>query len=214
MSDDLTTSVPPITPAPPPVDPYAAPAAPAAPAASATEPVRVTPAPKRTASGGRFLNLLLGVAVAVAIGGVAFAVGRSTAPAAASGFGRGGTFLSGNGLPGGSFDPNPAGAPGQGGTGQGRFGGGFGGLTISGTVESVSGDTLTIKTASGQTIEVTTSSDTAYHQEAAATAADVTTGTTVKVQVDFSGRGQGAQGGQGGATAGTVGTASDVTVVP
>ena len=63
----------------------------------------------RRSSSGRWLNVLLGVAAAVAIGGVAFAVGRSTAPAsAATGFGRGpadGPFASG------SFDPSASGAP-------------------------------------------------------------------------------------------------------
>ena len=53
------------------------------------EPVRpVVTAPRRSSS-GRWLNLLLGVAAAVAIGGIAFAVGRSTAPVAAAGFDRG-----------------------------------------------------------------------------------------------------------------------------
>ena len=57
------------------------------------------------------------------------------------------------------------------------------GLTIRGTVESVDGDTVTIKTANGQTIEVTTGADTTYNTQAPGSASDVTDGTTVQVQL-------------------------------
>ena len=67
MSDEPTLATP-VTPAP-------------------VEPVR-RPGRHGVGSSGRWLNLLLGVAAAVAIGGVAFAVGRSTAPVAAARFGR------------------------------------------------------------------------------------------------------------------------------
>ena len=71
MSDDPTQSTP--------IAPSAEPA---------VEPVRpIVTAPRRSSS-GRWLNVLLGVAAAVAIGGVAFAVGRSSAPVNAAGFGR------------------------------------------------------------------------------------------------------------------------------
>jgi hypothetical protein len=169
------------------------------------EPVRPTVSAPRRSSFGRWLNLLLAVAAAVAIGGIAFAVGRSTAPAAAGGFGQ---FRDGN-FPGGSFDPNASFAPGR---------GGFfaaGGLTVEGTVQSVSGDTLTIATESGRTVEVTLGADTEYHKQAAGAASDVTTGSKVSVQVDLAGRGQADSGqGGGGATSGPTGTASDVTVIP
>jgi hypothetical protein len=162
------------------------------------------PAPRRSTS-GRWLNLLLVVAAAVAIGGIAFAVGRGTAPAAAR-FGQG---------PNGAIarDPNGSFAPG------GPNGGGFlaaGGLTVEGTVESVTGDTMTIKTADGRTVEVTLGSDTEYHQQAAGSAADVTTGSKVAVQLDVTGRGpgQGGTAGGDGAATGPTGTASDVTVIP
>ena len=112
----------------------------------------MTPGPaassRKSGSGGRLLNIVLVVAAAVAIGGVAFAVGRNTAPVSAStGTGRGnGTF--GGAFPGRSFTPGASGAPGF---GRGGFGGALGGagLTIQGTVESVDGDTMTIKTANG-----------------------------------------------------------------
>ncbi len=163
----------------------------------------VTPAPARRTSSGRTLNVLLAIAAAVAIGGVAFAVGRGTAPAATA-LGRG-NLGPGVGLPGASFVPGASGAPGQGGPG------GFigrGGLTIRGTVQSVDGDTLTIETDTG-TIDVTIGTDTGYHTQAAASAADVIAGATVSVSLDL-----GAGGPGGGTTDGPIGTASDVTVIP
>jgi hypothetical protein len=215
VSDDPTQSTPvePIWAAP--TTPTANPAAgaPTAPIAPSTqpplEPVRPVAASPRRSSSGRWLNLLLGVAAAVAIGGIAFAVGRSTAPAPASAFGRnpnGPAFI------GGSFDPNASFAPGRGNNGA-LFG--AGGLTVEGTVQSVNGDTLTITTDDGRTMEVSLGADTEYHQQAAGSASDVTTGSKVSVQLDL-GRGQGPNGGQGGngGATGPTGTASDVTVIP
>ena len=57
------------------------------------------------------------------------------------------------------------------------------GLTVRGTVESVDGDTVTIKTANGQTIQVSTGADTTYNTQAPGSASDVTEGTTVQVQL-------------------------------
>jgi len=147
--------------------------------------------------GSSLLNALLGLALVVAVGGVAFAVGRMTAPQTAA-------FP--NGGPGGGNFPGGPGAsfvPGGGGNvpGGGLFGGG--GLTLEGTVESVSGDTLTIRTADGQTVEVTLPAETTYHTQGSASSADVTSGSTVRVQVD-------PQAGQGSNQL----TASDVTIVP
>ena len=194
----------PFTPAPP--EPFTP--VPPGPSAVPTTPVPAS-AVKRKGSGGGWPNVVLVIAAAVAIGGVAFAVGRSTAPAsAATGNGRGtiGGGFGGGGFPGGSFAP---GANGQPGFGRGGIGGG--GLTIRGTVESVNGDTLTIKTANGQTIEVTTGADTTYHSQAPATASDVQAGKTVQVQLDFGERGL---PGASAAPAGPVGTAGSVTVIP
>ncbi len=225
MSDDPTTSVP-ATPAPAPVAaPAAAPAA-AGPTWSATastppvEPMQpvVSAAKPRKESSGRWLNVLLGIAIAFAIGGVAFAAGRTTAPAAAAN-GRGafnGNF--GANGPTGSFRPGGSFTPGANG---GFFGGrGAGGLAISGTVQSVDGDKLTITTDNGQTITITTGATTTYHTQADASASDVTNGTKVSVKLDLVGRttNQG-NGGNGNAnpsdgTTGASGTASDVTIVP
>lgn len=182
-----------------------APFQPAPPEAAPPEPVRPAIAVRaRPAAGSRWLNVALGAALLVAVAGVAFAVGRATAPASAgtatTGNGFGG-FGNGNGFPGreGSFDPN--------GRGNGLGGGG---LSIEGTVESVTADALTVRTASGQTITIGLGSGTAYHRQADASAADITTGSTVVVRVGGFRPGNG--NGNGGTA--TLGTASDVTVVP
>ena len=176
-----------------------------------TSPPPVLPTSKK-GSGGRVLNIVLGVAVAVAIAGVAFAVGRTTAPAAAT-TGARGNF--GANFPNASFIPRASGAPNFGG-GRGAFGGG--GLTIRGTVESVTGDTVTIKTANGQTLQVTTGTDTTYNTQTPASASDVTNGATVEVQLQLgAGNGGGFGGlqpGASGAPTGPVGTADSITVIP
>jgi hypothetical protein len=159
----------------------------------------------RSRGSGRFLNIVLGVAVAVAIGGVAFAVGRTTAPvSAATGTtpGNGGVAF-----PRGSFAPGANGGP-------GFVRGGFGSPTISGTVESVDGDTITIKTASGQTVKVTTGASTTYHTQAPADASAVTPGSKVDVRVQFDGTGGAVRPSASGAPTGPIGTAGSVTVVP
>jgi hypothetical protein len=175
------------------------------------EPLALEPVKPRARS-SRLLNVGLGAAVLVAIAGVAFAVGRGTASVAAATNpgGRGGAGL-GNG-------PFASGAPNGGGQFRG-FGGGAAGLSIQGTVTAVTDKSVTIKTSTGATIELSIDSGTAYHQQAAGTASDVTTGKTVVVQVS----GLAGRGGQGGAnasaapsgTAGpSTGTATDITVVP
>lgn len=207
MTTDSTTPI-----APDPVDPVD----PFEPAGFPPQTVVAAPAAPlvKPKSSGRLLNAVLAVALLVAVGGVAFAVGRSTAPVAAAGRGNlpGGGFLGG---PQASLAPGQSAAPGFPGGGPGGLGGlgGLGGgVTVSGTVQSVTGDTLTIETAAGQTIEVGLDADTTYHRQADATATDVAAGTAVEVQLGFG-------GGFGQPTAstdpsGTVGTASSVTVVP
>ena len=170
-----------------------------------TEPVvpgAVKPGTSRP-RGSMWVNVALGVALAVAIGGVGFAAGRMTAPAPAAGAGRfgagqfpGGNFPGGNFPGGGYFAEN-----GNDGGARGFFGGG--GASITGTVESISGDALTLKLSSGQTIQVSLNGTTTYHSQAAATSSDVKTGGTVIVRVQIT-RGQGT----------TSAAASDVTIVP
>jgi hypothetical protein len=166
-----------------------------------TEPDRPVVKSKR---GPSLLNALLGLALVIAVGGVAFAVGRMTAPTTPTGFPNGGPG-GGNfpGGPGASFAPGGSFAPGFGGNGPGGGLFGAGGVTLEGTVESVSGDTLTIRTADGQSVEITVPEDTTYHSQASASGDDVTSGSTVLVRVDL-------QAGQGTNQV----TASDVTIVP
>jgi hypothetical protein len=168
-----------------------------------TAPVRPGRGPSRAAT---WVNIALGVALVAAVGGVAFAAGRITAPAtaAAGGLGPNGTgFRQGNGyFPGGGA----GGEAGQGGPGGRGFFGADSGLTIEGTIESSSADALTIKTASGQTIQVALDGTTTYHAQTSASSSDVTTGDTVIVRVGLR------QPDGSGTTTGQ--TASDVTIVP
>jgi Domain of unknown function (DUF5666) len=173
-------------------------------------PVVPVPRPKRSS---RLLDLALGGAAVLAIAGVAFAVGRTTAPVATvpAAFQQG-AFL----RPNGSF------APGAGGPGSAFALGGR--LAIDGTVTAVSADSMTIRTPNGREVTVTLDGSTAYHQATSASAADVAVGSTVTVRVDGGLRGNGngngganANGGQGGTgPTGNAGTpqltASDVTV--
>ena len=150
---------------------------------------------------GNATNLLLVGAALVAIGGIGFAGGRATAPAAAAVTGFPGI---GQGGPTGSF--NPGGAPG---------GGGDTSVTISGTVKSVDGTTLTITTANGTDTAIDTSAST-FHAQSAATAADVTVGSTVSVSVSGLGFRLGGNGGGGAGASGAppVSAGSDSNAIP
>jgi hypothetical protein len=165
------------------------------------------------------LTILMFAAAFVALGGVGFAAGRVTAPAAATAStgGRGGN--GGFNFPGGgSF--NPGGGNGAGGLG--RFGGG---VSIQGTITETTADHITIKLANGSSVTIPVDSSTAYHRQASATSSDVQTGATVLVQLTgggANGRGgqapngsgaPGASGAPGTTTGRVVGTASDVTIV-
>jgi hypothetical protein len=147
----------------------------------------------------------------VALGGVGFAAGRVTAPAAANAGtggrgGNGGAFA----FPGGSFTPGGNGGNG----GLGRF---AGGLSLQGTITEVTADHITLKLANGTTVSIPVDSNTAYHRQASATSSDVTTGTQVQVQLSAGANGGGGGGQQPGASGApgsrTVGPASDITIV-
>ena len=177
----------------------------------------------RRSGAATLVNVLLGVALVVAVGGVAFAAGRATAPATTAANGRTGF---GNGQFGG-FGPNASGAPDRGGFG--GFAAGGGGVSLQGTVTAVGGDSLTLQLASGQTLTIPLDAQTTYHSRTAATASDVTNGTTVIVQLT-GGRGQGFGNGQGngqgnpgasnapvasgGGPGRGLGSASSITIVP
>jgi hypothetical protein len=177
-------------------------------------PVSAGPVKARGGVSNRALNLLLGGALVLAIAGIAFAVGRMTAPA---------QTITGASFPGGGVF-NGQGQTGNGGQGRGNGQGGFvfgggAGPTVEGTVESVSDTTLTLKTADGQTIQIALNNATTYHSQTDASASDVVTGSKVLVRLDFR-RGGGPNGPNGPAASaqpdtGTPGTtADDVTVVP
>jgi hypothetical protein len=196
-----TTPVSPSTPQPAPAwtpDPTPTPMPATAPVAAA---------PVRRGPSTRVLNTVLAGALVLAVAGIAFAVGRMTAPAAAA-------SARGN-FPGGGQGPNGyfGGRQGGGTFGGGVFGAGGagGGVTISGTVDAVSATTLTLKLASGQTIQIALDPTTTYHSQTNASASDIVTGGTVQVQLNL-GRGAGGAGGEDGAVTGP--TARDITVVP
>jgi hypothetical protein len=125
-------------------------------------------------AGGRKTPRMALIALALAgllvVGGGGFALGRVTAPSRdVAGF-RGGN--GGNGFPG--F-----------GGGAGGAGGGFRGGGLQGTVESISGESMTLKTANGSTITVTLSSTTTYAKDVAGQSSDITQGATVRIGVNF-----------------------------
>lgn len=188
----------PISPVPTVAAPGAAPvptpaAAPVAPTAPVAPVVAVTP---RAKSGG-VLNLLLIGAAILAFGGVAFAVGRSTAPASA--FPGVGSVTDGPIVrPGGSF------APGQGPRGFAPTGG----LAIDGKVTSVDADSITLTLENGDQMTFAVDGDTTYHEATDAAATDVAVGDDVSVKVDGGGR---IQSGNGGSADPEL-TAGDVTV--
>jgi hypothetical protein len=142
----------------------------------------VTTATIKPAKQDRTTLALLFVAALVAVGGIGFAVGHLTAPAAAS------SGNNGNGRGNGGF-ARPSLAPGEtfnssqfGGNGRTGIGGLNGGIT--GTVESINGNQLTLKLENGSTITVDLSSSTTYHNETAGTSSDVTAGSTVIIQIE------------------------------
>lgn len=172
----------------------------------------------RAKGGGMLVNVLLAIALVVAVGGVAFAAGRATAPVSTA-TGRTGFGGNGGGFAGG---PAASGAPGGFGGG-GAFG--AGGISVQGTVTAVSADSITIQTAGGQSVTIPIDAQTTYAQRTPSTASAVTSGSTVVVQVQGgrgafgNGNGNG-NGGQGtgpnasGAPGRTLGPASTITVVP
>ncbi len=157
----------------------------------------VLPGSSRPAGAG-WVNVALAIAIAMAIGGIGFAAGRMTAPSTlpVSAAGSGPTFGNGTGPGGGGF---------------GGFGGDDGGFrrelgsgaSVQGTVQSVSNGVLTLKLASGGTIQIALNGTTTYHSQAAATSSDVQAGGTVIVRLQLV-RGQGTATPQ----------ATDVTIVP
>jgi hypothetical protein len=145
--------------------------------------------------------IALALAGVLVVGGGGFALGRVTAPTPTfAGFRGGGN--GGNGFPGGGVGDGQGGDLGQGnGQGGGFRGGGFG---LQGTVQAISGDTLTLKTANGSTVTVNLSGSTTYGKQVAGQQSEIATGSTVRIGINF-------QAGQNPGT-GTV-SASSVTLI-
>jgi hypothetical protein len=145
------------------------------------QPPAATPVPAAIVSprrnSNRLLDAALVAAAVLAIGGVAFGIGRATAPAAA--FTGGPADFPGGRVvtPEGSFDPNAGPRVGFG-----------GGPTIDGTVTAIDGDTITVKLADGTETTFTVDSSTAYHQATDAKASDVAVGDDVSIRVKGGGR--------------------------
>jgi hypothetical protein len=202
-------------PAPPPSwTPDSVPAPPANPVPF-TPPTSFAPAPlvaktvaKNRASTGTALLL---VGALVAIGGVAFAVGRVTAPAAA-------TTPAAGGFGGAGRGTGEGGTGGFGGAGgAGGFGGGRGGagVNITGTVVSIDGSSIQLKLANGTTETLNLASTVTYRDSTTGTAADVAPGATVQISLALGAgaggptasgqpRPSGGFGGLGNATVGTI----------
>jgi len=200
----------------------------------ATAPVAAPVKPRQT-GGSRILSVALFGAVLIAAVGISFAAGRASvdqsgagstanAPQAQAPAGNGaqptnpaqptdpnantgnGANPGGNGFGFGNGNPNRGSGNGNGPVG--RLFGGAGGPVVTGTVESVTSDSITIKTARGAEITLGLDGSTTYHQLADAQPSDVKSGDTVQVQVDgFGGAGQSGNGA-------SLGTAGSVTVVP
>jgi hypothetical protein len=182
-----------------------------------TEPIEPAAPAVKPRRAGNVLNILVAIAALVAVGGLAFAGGRLTAPAAtAAGAANGGRL----------FGPNASFAPGQGGRqpGAGAFGAGFGSanLSIKGTITDVTATSITLQLANGGTITLGIDGSTTYHQQESASVSTVRKGKEVIVQVAARGGGGAAPGSSpapGGSAApgsavpaGPTGTASDITI--
>lgn len=159
-------------------------------------------------------TLVLGLAAVVAVGGLAFAAGRLTAPAAVAATGLNGTGARGNGeFPGAGALGGGTGGAGTNGTAGFRGAGGFG---LRGTVTAVASDHLTVQLTNGSTIDIPISSSTTYHQETAGAASDVQVGKQVQVQLSRPAgatASPGAAASPGASGVARLGTASDVTVL-
>jgi hypothetical protein len=134
------------------------------------------------------LPIVLALAALVAVGGVSFAGGRLTAPAAAV------TGLPGTGQRGGQGNGQQGNGPGNGqGNGFGNVGRALGaGAAIKGTIAAVAADHITLRLDNGQSLDIPVDTGTTYHRQTSATSADVTTGAPVLVQM-----GSNAAGGAG-----------------
>jgi len=176
----------------------------------ATVPVAPGPTnPTRPArSRNRTGSVALVVAALVAVGGLAFAGGRLTAPASAA------TPGGGNGFRGGGFPFASFGANGPGGGQVFRGNGALRSVSLHGQVTAVSSDSLTLTLDNGASVTVPLDSQTTYHDASAGSASDVAVGSTVVIEPGTTSFQPGASFNPGDASGGlNFGPAVDVTVV-
>jgi hypothetical protein len=147
-----------------------------APAAGEASPITSDGTAGRQRRSGAVTGLLAIIALA-ATAGIAFAVGRATAPEAAAS-----AVNDTNGNPPAQFNADASFRPDQLGPLDDQLGDVPGlGASIRGEVTAISADSITIKLASGETVTVATASTTTYHARQVVSNADVSTGDTVVV---------------------------------
>ena len=161
--------------------------------------------------GGSLATIALLLAGAIAVAGVAFAVGRTTAPASTGRSGLATGQLPAAGLQGGAGGPSGSFAPGTGGF-PGGAPLGAGAMTVTGTVAKIDASSLTLTLSSGSTLDVRIDASTTYHGRVAATAGDVKVGSDVVVQLG--GLGSGAPGAGGPGAGAPSASASPAPVAP
>jgi hypothetical protein len=178
----------------------------------------ITPARKPAGPSSRVVNVVLGLAAIVAIGGLAFAAGRMTAPTTAAADGNGnGNGRFGNGqFPGGN-GPFPSGDLVPGG-GRGTGAGFLTGSVLEGTVVSSTSTSLTLEINAGNggqsiQVEIPLSSATAVHTQADAATGDIAAGQEVLVQLGTAAAGATAAPIASGAPRSIQAPASDITIV-
>jgi hypothetical protein len=164
----------------------------------------------------RATRILLSVAAFVAVGGLAFAFGRLSAPGGSGSANGLNDFRNGAGRNVPAFAPNqsglpglPGGFPGNGADGDDDGRGLHAGTGVTGIVESASGTTLTVKLANGSSVTVALNGATTYHGTTTATSSDVKAGSVIVVQADQAAGGAAGPGAQG--QPGTI-TAKDILI--
>ena len=154
---------------------------------------------RRPARRSSSTTALLAIGVLIASSGIGFAIGHMTGGSSTSG------TNSANGLPNGGNGGQFADASGRPDF-PGGLGGGGGGAAITGTVVSVTNDSMTLKLANGSTITIGLGSTTTYHGQTSAAQTDVKTGATVSVKTS------GGQVQPDASASASTGTATDVTI--
>jgi hypothetical protein len=179
------------TPPLPQADPVIPSAEVVAPATAAARPGHVRRAGSVTA--------LLVIGAIVAACGIGFAAGRATSTGQ-TGTGVTGIGQTGGGAPAGlgvGFDTSALGID----------------VAVTGTVVSVTSESITIKLADGQTTTIATGASTTYHEQNSTTSASVSAGQTVSVKVNgSSGRADDLNPAVSPGTVAGAQTATDVTI--